>query len=201
MTMAFGALETMEGMPERTYWHSDTVQLSDRYTAWTEEARTVVPEPQGELVSPLCKSGLHAPALDIDWPAELEPLAVPRPDLNLLTVGRRVTRRPYSRLLVALAQTALIRPGYAQLLINEAGAHVYPFIVALETPARLVPSSTPDHHHPYLDTELPWDDYALLLKRFEAASIIQRGFTGRAWDASKPCFVSQGVYKQAPTST
>lgn len=168
---------------------------------YTEETRTRVPEPEAELVSSLCESGLHAPALDIDYPAELETLPVPKPDLNMLTVYRSIAFRPYARLLIAMAQTSLVQPGHARMLINEAGPRTYPFIVGLESPARLVPSSTPNHHHLYLDTELPWNDYALLLKRFEEATIIQRGFYRASMERKQTMLRKPGVYKPASMST
>lgn len=184
-----------DARPERTYWHSNTVQLTDGYDYRTEEKRTMVPEGQGELVGSLCVSGRHAPALDIDYPAELEALAVPSGDMNLLTLHRRIALRPYARLLIALAETSLVQPGHARMLINEAGAHVYPFIVALETPASLVPSSKPDHHHLYLDTELPWDDYRHLLERLEEATIIQRNFYLASLERGQTMLRKPGVYK------
>ena len=191
-----GAIEPDGYMPERTYWHSSTAQLSDRYDETRpQETRTMVPQDQGELVSSLCTSGLHAPALDIDYPAELERLPVPQSELNMLTVYKGVSFRPYARLLIALAETSLVQPGHARMLIDEAGAHAYPFIVALETPARLVPSSTPGHNHLYLDTELPWDDHERLLKRFEEATIVQRGFYTASVERKQTMLRKPGVRK------
>lgn len=203
MTMSpetFGTPGPAEYTLRRTYWHSTTAQLSDRYDSWTEERREKVPEAKGELVSSLCESGFHAPALDIDHPAELESFPVPG-DLHMLTVYRSVARRPYTRLLVAMAQTSLIGPSHARKLINEAERQVYPFIVGLETPARLLPSSTPGHHHLYMDTELPWNDYALLLKRLEEATIIQRGFYRASLERKQTMLRKPGVLKPAPSAT
>ena len=197
----FGAVEPTDDMPERTYWHSSTVQLSDKYDSCTQETRAMVPDHQGELVSSLCKSGLHAPALDIDWPAELETLAVPKPALNMLTIYRGVAFKPYARLLIAMTENSLVQPGHARMLIDEAGAHVYPFVVVLETPARLVPSSTPDHNHLYLDTELPWEDYERLLKRFAEATIIQRGFYRASVGRKQTMLRKPGVRKPMPSAT
>ena len=46
----------------------------------------------------------------------------------------------------------------------------------LDMGALLVQSSTPGHHHLYIDKQMPWGDYEKLLKVLAEVGIIQRGY-------------------------
>lgn len=67
----------------------------------------------------------------------------------------------------------------------EAGANVVSSLLTngkhapaidVDVKARLVPSSTPGHSHAYIDHEMPWDDYLLLLRVLTQVGIVQKGF-------------------------
>lgn len=49
-------------------------------------------------------------------------------------------------------------------------------IIDLDGPHRLVPSTTPGHSHLYLDVEMSWFRYVLLLAALRYAGVIERGF-------------------------
>lgn len=48
--------------------------------------------------------------------------------------------------------------------------------IDVDVKARLVPSSTPGHSHLYIDHEMPWDDYLLLLRVLTQVGVVQKGF-------------------------
>jgi len=46
----------------------------------------------------------------------------------------------------------------------------------IDLPCRLQPSKTPGHYHLYIDTELDWGTYQLLLAALAAAGIVEWGY-------------------------
>ena len=83
--------------------------------------------------------------------------------------GEGATRRP------APIQDAL-------LISSETAAsnHVHRPVLDIDVPARLVPSSTPGHHHLYLDVDLTWGRYRDLLAALAAAGVIEDGYVRAA---------------------
>jgi hypothetical protein len=49
-------------------------------------------------------------------------------------------------------------------------------VLDIDVPAMLVPSSTPGHHHLYIDKLIPWYEYARLLQTLGRVGIIQKGY-------------------------
>lgn len=49
-------------------------------------------------------------------------------------------------------------------------------ILDIDLPVKVVPSSRPGHGHLYIDKEMPWDDYAMLLKTLWLVGIIEKGY-------------------------
>ena len=49
-------------------------------------------------------------------------------------------------------------------------------VLDIDFPATLVPSSTEGHFHLYLDKEITWDKYVVLLKALQEAGICEEGF-------------------------
>ena len=49
-------------------------------------------------------------------------------------------------------------------------------VIDLDIPAFLIPSSTPDHSHLYLNTSLTWEDYKKLLNVLAEVGIIEEGY-------------------------
>lgn len=62
--------------------------------------------------------------------------------------------------------------------ITSAGKHRP--VLDIDFPAQLVPSSTPGRYHLYLDIDLDWTDYAVLLCALEDAGVIQHGYARHA---------------------
>lgn len=49
-------------------------------------------------------------------------------------------------------------------------------VLDLDMPVKVVPSSTPGHNHLYIDKEMPWEDYELLLRALAAVGLIEPGY-------------------------
>lgn len=56
------------------------------------------------------------------------------------------------------------------------GSKLHRPVIDIDIPVRLIPSSTPGHGHLYLDVELTWDDYLMLLEAMAAVGIVESGF-------------------------
>jgi len=52
--------------------------------------------------------------------------------------------------------------------------------IDLDFPIHAIPSSTPGHHHLYLEKEMPWKDYHKLLKVMHEVGLIEDGFYNSA---------------------
>lgn len=76
------------------------------------------------------------------------------------------------------------------------------FVVDLDTPATLVPSSTPGHSHLYIDTPMTWDRYLAVLEAMAAAGILERGYVGaskaRGFTAVRLPWVRRNARRKRP---
>lgn len=69
-------------------------------------------------------------------------------------------------------------PDVANLIssrIDEKGK-IHKPILDLDIPIRLEPSSTPGHHHLYIDVDVSWPRYAAMLTGLYLAGVIEMGF-------------------------
>jgi hypothetical protein len=51
-------------------------------------------------------------------------------------------------------------------------------VLDIDLPAKLIPSTTPDHFHLYIDKELEWDAYVELLHALAKAGLVEDGYVG-----------------------
>lgn len=49
-------------------------------------------------------------------------------------------------------------------------------VLDIDFPCSVVPSSTPGHHHLFIDAPMPWAVYERLLRALEQAGILEHGF-------------------------
>ncbi|USC16993.1 hypothetical protein [Rhodococcus sp. 11-3] len=70
----------------------------------------------------------------------------------------------------------------ASLLTSEVRPGVHVVAIDLDLPAALVPSTTPGHYHLYIDHELSWEQYELLLLRLADVGIVERGYVNASID-------------------
>lgn len=68
-------------------------------------------------------------------------------------------------------------------------------VIDLDIPCRLLPSSTPEHYHLYIDRLMPWETYEALLKALYDAGLIQAGYL-RASLKYKQSYVRWNTNKQ-----
>jgi hypothetical protein len=59
-------------------------------------------------------------------------------------------------------------------LKDERGWHT--IALDIDMPAALLPSSTPDHYHLYIDHKMPWRRYRKLLRALYKAGLIEHGY-------------------------
>lgn len=63
-----------------------------------------------------------------------------------------------------------------------AGGHhdMHAPVLDLDFPCRLEPSTTPGHFHLYLDREMTWENYVMLLRILAVVGILEEGYVGAA---------------------
>jgi hypothetical protein len=67
--------------------------------------------------------------------------------------------------------------------------------IDLDLPCRLLESSTPGNHHLYIEKELSWDKYKILLEAFYRVGLIQNGFYFNALANEQTLLRKPGVKK------
>lgn len=68
-------------------------------------------------------------------------------------------------------------------------------VIDLDMPCRLLPSSTPEHYHLYIDQTVEWENYAKLLKALRDCHFISYGYYQAAMK-HKETYVRWGTTKQ-----
>jgi hypothetical protein len=68
-------------------------------------------------------------------------------------------------------------PMKANLVSSRIGDSKYHSpVLDIDMPCRLLPSSSPGHHHLYVDHPMEWDTYRLLLQSMAQAGLLEWGF-------------------------
>ncbi len=62
------------------------------------------------------------------------------------------------------------------VLSHEPSTNLHRPILDIDFPVSVIPSSTPGHHHLYIDKPMPWLQYKVLLRALEEAEIIEPGY-------------------------
>lgn len=104
------------------------------------------------------------------------------PDLNVASRNRR-RLRPWPSRYELQAQSQIdrmykVKKDQANLVSSNVPGKegVHAPVLDLDLPAKLVPSSTPGHHHLYIDIEVEQDKYWNLLDALADCGIIERGY-------------------------
>lgn len=128
--------------PNRLFWkvrRVDDPLLPDR-----GECRDVVPREDADLIGSLCKNGMHAPVLDIDFPAELHPSSTP--GHFHLYLDKEMDWAAYAKLMAALAEAGIVQPGIHTSTLRRGAS----FLRLPEKPKHLEGPGHPLHHdEPY----------------------------------------------------
>lgn len=105
---------------KRTYWTSswlDKRRNSDDPLLADPEIVTQVPEDDAQLVGSMTPEGVHAPVLDLDFPASLVPSTTPGHFHLYLDVA--MPWEEYVTLLRALSAAGIIEDGYCEASIRR----------------------------------------------------------------------------------
>lgn len=123
---------------------------------------------QHNLIGSLCKNGMHKPALDLDFPANIQKdscVHMYPPDEGFDVNELSSTLRALG--LITEEDAVVWIPSFNWMTIN--------FCVSVS----LVGSSTPSHYHLYLDKEMSQVDYRKLIEVFVDCGILQQGILRR----------------------
>ena len=113
--------DVVEPPLERLYWHTDGF---GGYLP-PEPARRLVEASDANLVSSLTRGGLHAPALDIDYPARLVPSKTE--GHFHLYLDREMPWPDYWRLLKVMYRTGLLEDGFVAMSLRRGMSYLrYP---------------------------------------------------------------------------
>lgn len=103
----------MSVVQKLTRYHSNTLDNADYNVA----DEVITPTPDGPLMSSLVEDGLHRPALDLDFAAELIPSST---DGHYhLILDQPMTWRRYRALLRALEKAGIIQPGFLHFSVQN----------------------------------------------------------------------------------
>lgn len=161
----------------RTFWDMDWERTSSDPYEQAKEHRWRTEEKDASLVSSLTESGLHAPAIDIDFPVECL-----KGDMSnvLLISGPPVWAYRWRHLLTELNANCLLTTEHltrSLALVNGVFSRltVTPTLI-IDAPIMVFPSTTAGHFHLYVEQEIPWEGYLSLLKAFMKAGIVEKGY-------------------------
>ena len=66
-----------------------------------------------------------------------------------------------------------VQPSYA---FENPDAKWHKPVLDIDLPVMVLPSSTPGHHHLFIDAEITWDEYVELLELLARLNIIEHGY-------------------------
>lgn len=115
---------------------------------------------------------MHRPVLDVDYPVTVDPLGGGRTRLRIDT-GLPLTDDHRATL-----HLGMIRAG-----ITRAGTQPHPgpdIVLDVDRPVLVLPSSTPGHHHLYIDRRMTWRRYSRLLDLLVDVDVLEPGYVAAA---------------------
>lgn len=69
--------------------------------------------------------------------------------------------------------TSLVEDAAARLTLAP---YLHKPVIDIDLPAKVIPSSTEGHGHLFIDKEMSWDDYLILLRALVAVGIVEPGY-------------------------
>ncbi len=125
---------------------------------------------EAECLASLTRRGLHAPILDIEYPARLRQRGrYFLLDLEPHTFEPDALKRLYNALIHARLSTRAAR---RRMRSHRVGDRHF-LTLAFHVPVRLTPSRTPGHAHLYIEREILWESYLPVLIALEEARLIE----------------------------
>lgn len=191
------------------------------YGTVTKRRRVERPYEEAILIGSQSADGYyHLPVFDLDYPARLHhddrngPCAVlevceegPLDWIRRIFGSPKRSHRPRLGERAAICKFLDLAHKYGLIAdpyrndpwLKEEGRLIVPFpAITFVVPATLVPSSTPEHHHLYLDVRLDWNtQYRPLLKAAGHAGVIQKEYYTCSRDADMAFLLKPGLTKDA----
>jgi hypothetical protein len=182
----------------RTWWitriESAVVQGNYSDNEVHREVRIRVPkEEDAFLIASLTENGYHAPALDFDF--SVESVALSASVTRLTFPGRVVTARRWRRLLKRMAGLGLLRKGFQDDPVCWIDPSSGGMSLELGVPVQILPSSTPGHHHVYIDAEMKWRPYRALCKAMVRVGLLESAFVDLMISHSMSMLLRPGLTK------
>jgi hypothetical protein len=101
----------------------------------------------------------------------------------------------------AIGVTETMHPEEAVLISSRlVGSKHHAPILDIDFPATLIPSSTPGHHHLYLDTEMSWRTYRRLIKALARAGVIEKSWAKASLRSGDTLLSPPWKKKESPTA-
>jgi hypothetical protein len=92
-------------------------------------------------------------------------------------------------------EATLLSSQLVQPLPIDEGGELHAPCLDLDFPCVLEPSSTPGHHHLYLNVAMPWRDYEKLLVVMRDVGLLQRGFVDNSISRRMTMTILPGLTK------
>ena len=171
----------------RTFWYKNPNSEAGIHDSHRVELKIA------NQVSSLTERGLHAPVIDLDYPAELEAVSYSSSRLTLQTYMRRSK-------IVALRQM-MIRLGLSPAASLDEPVNPQAPTFVFDCPAHLITSSTAGHHHLYLGREINWFRFDQLLGLMDESGMINHGYYTMAHERGMAILRMPGIYKRSSLRT
>ena len=71
--------------------------------------------------------------------------------------------------------------------INLFGGVRHKVVLDIDLPVTVLPSTTPGHHHLFIDHEVDWDDYVHLLEALTACGLVEPGYAYASKERGYSC--------------
>lgn len=82
------------------------------------------------------------------------------------------------------------------LITSECGTGLHAPVIDFDIPIEVYPSSNLDHHHLYINKEIPWDKYKKLLEAFADADLVEPGYVKASIERGYSALRPAGIVKQ-----
>jgi hypothetical protein len=188
--------------PVRTRWTDPhlwkeagrTIEGSDAKRDHARKERmTLSDDDSAPLVSSLCVSGMHAPALDVDLVHRLRP----RPgSLTVESLPEGRTRLQFEGVVETAADWQAVWDAFLDLGLCDTEREPLGSLT-LKVPCRVYASSNPINRHVYIDHELTWGEYSELLEVLQGAGITLGNWVPWALERGQSMLLRPGLTKAA----
>jgi len=176
----------------RTVWHSKYVPAG-----YHQGREVLTQDEEGELIASLTVTGLHAPALDMDFPVQA--LSNGFRTCLILGIPGPIKAHEWRNLLVAMGETGLVGPetaasglGWLETMGQGEELRLPPPLV-FDAPVTVHSSTTADHHHVYVEKEIEWEGYRRVLGHLRRVGILEDRYVQMSLRREKTMLLRPGI--------